>query len=188
MAKKATKGSVKKAAAALDKLNDDLSKLSTKMVDIAGSYTRAKKAKATNDVKKHIEELKKMTAQKKKMEIQKKKLDAALEKAVSGLDADAELEEARSPKTKFDIKKIFGKAVSDIDLDDNGGSFIVQGDMNKIKSIVKKHNLNAEPVENWGMRIYEKSQPKENIDLVETVKVSLAKLLSESSKNTGCCK
>jgi len=120
--RKPTKGSVKKAAAALDELNDKLSKLSTKMVNIAGSYSKAKEAGHVNDVKTHIAALKKMTAEKKKLEAQKNKLDAALEKAVSGLDADAQL-----------------------DMD-------------------------------------------ENIDLAETVKVSLAKLLSESSKNTDCCK
>tara|TARA_Y100000389_G_C17434392_1_gene504603 strand:+ start:1011 stop:1679 length:669 start_codon:yes stop_codon:yes gene_type:complete len=60
-------------------------------------------------------------------------------------------------KTNRDISKLFGKSVSDIDQDEDGGSFILQGDLEEIKDIVKKNKLNSEEVEHWGIRIWEES-------------------------------
>lgn len=48
--------------------SNKLQKLTKKMKDIAGSYKRAKKANATNDMEKYVEQLKKMTKEKKQLE------------------------------------------------------------------------------------------------------------------------
>jgi len=56
-------------------------------------------------------------------------------------------------KTKNDIKNIFGKSVTDIDISE-GGNFIIQGDLDEIKSKADKVNIPLEEVESWGYRIY----------------------------------
>tara|TARA_R110000824_G_scaffold73020_2_gene186059 strand:+ start:431 stop:1261 length:831 start_codon:yes stop_codon:yes gene_type:complete len=48
--------------------SNKLQKLTKQMKDVAGSYKRAKKANATNDMEKYVEQLKKMTTEKKKLE------------------------------------------------------------------------------------------------------------------------
>lgn len=49
-------------------ISNKLQKLTAKMKDIAGSHKRAKKANATNDMEKYVEQLKKMTKEKKQLE------------------------------------------------------------------------------------------------------------------------
>ena len=68
-------GEMDKAAAKSAKKGDSitatsnkLQKLTKQMKDIAGSYKRAKKANATNDMEKYVEQLKKMTKEKKTLE------------------------------------------------------------------------------------------------------------------------
>ena len=56
-------------------------------------------------------------------------------------------------KTKNDIKNIFGKSVTDIDISEEG-NFIIQGDLDEIKSKADKGNIPLEEVESWGYRIY----------------------------------
>ena len=43
--------------------SNKLQKLTKQMKDVAGSYKRAKKANATNDMEKYVEQLKKMTTE-----------------------------------------------------------------------------------------------------------------------------
>lgn len=74
----------------------------------------------------------------------------------SFINQENKVDEA-SVKTNRDIKKIFGKSVRDIDPDEDGGSFILQGDLDSIKSIAKEKDLSWEEVEHWGIRIWEES-------------------------------
>ena len=57
-------------------------------------------------------------------------------------------------KTKKDIKKVFGSSVTDIDETENDYDYIVQGNLDEIKSIAKKKGINIEDVEHWGIRIW----------------------------------
>jgi hypothetical protein len=69
-------------------------------------------------------------------------------------------------KVKGNLKKIFGDSITDVDVDDNL-NYIVQGDLDKIKSIAKKNKINIEDVEHWGIRLFIES-------LNEAVKYDIA--------------
>lgn len=63
-------------------------------------------------------------------------------------------------RNQQDIERVFGTDnVTDIE-ETEEGNYIVQGDLEQIKAIAKRENINIEEVENWGIRIWVESYAK----------------------------
>ena len=73
--------------------------------------------------------------------------------------SEADLDEASQPKTKFDVAKMFGVDIEDIE--DDNGNFIVTGDQDEMNTIARENGLNPEDVEGHSIRIYTESQLEE---------------------------
>ena len=83
----------------------------------------------------------------------------------------AMLGEASQPKTKFDIAKMFGVDIEDIE--DDNGNFIVTGDQAEMNAIARENGLNPEDVEHHSIRIYTESQLEEAKDEDEAEEVDV---------------
>jgi ppGpp synthetase/RelA/SpoT-type nucleotidyltranferase len=59
-------------------------------------------------------------------------------------------------KSQRDIKKIFGKSVTEVQKTDEG-NYIVEGNLKEIQSIADKKGINTESMENWGILIWTNS-------------------------------